>query len=108
VLTKKGLSFTFSCARACHAKATLILDGNTAVKLHLEKVARHGKPRSLVIASVSKRLTKKGTLKITVHFSRKVLSKLGHTRSIALTLRLLVTGSTGAGRTITKTVVIRR
>jgi hypothetical protein len=108
VLTKKGLTFTFTCTAACRAKATLILDGKTAVKLHLEKVRRHGKPKSLVVATVTKRLTKAGKLKVTIHLSRKVLSRLGRARSVALTLKLLVTGSAGGGRILTRTVVVRR
>ncbi|MGN6869091.1 MAG: hypothetical protein ACTHMY_11895 [Solirubrobacteraceae bacterium] len=108
VLSRKGLTFTFTCAAACRAKATLVLDGKTALKLHLEKVGRHGKPKSLVIATVSKRLTKAGKLKVTIHLSRKLLSRLGHARSVALTLKLLITGSSGAGRVLSQTVVIRR
>ena len=108
VLTKKGLTFTVTCAAACRAKATLILAGKTAVKLHLEKARRHGKPKSLVVATITKRLTKAGKLKVTIHLSRKLLSKLHGARSVALTLKLLVTGSTGGGRVITKTLVIRR
>ncbi|HJS95010.1 MAG TPA: hypothetical protein VJ741_12160 [Solirubrobacteraceae bacterium] len=108
VLTKKGLTFTFTCTAACRAKATLILNGKTAVKLHLEKVRRHKKAKSLVVATVTKRLTKSGKLKVTIHLSRKLLSKLHRARSVSLTLKLLVTGSTGGGRVITKTLVIRR
>ncbi|HKO28991.1 MAG TPA: hypothetical protein VJU80_16145 [Solirubrobacteraceae bacterium] len=108
VLTKKGLTFTFTCTAACRAKATLILGGKTAVKLHLEKVRRHRKAKSLIVATVTKRLTKAGKLKVTIHLSRKLLSRLRHARSVALTLKLLVTGSTGGGRVITKTLVIRR
>lgn len=107
-LTKKGLTFTFTCTAACHAKGTLILSGKTAVKLHLEKARRHGKPKSLVVATITKRLTKAGKLKVTIHLSRKLLSKLHGARSVPLTLKLLVTGSTGGGRVITKTFVIRR
>jgi hypothetical protein len=108
VLTKKGLTFTVTCTAACRAKATLILSGKTAVKLHLEKLRRHGKPKSLVVATITKRLTKAGKLKVTIHLSRKLLSKLHGARSVALTLKLLVTGSTGGGTVITKTLVIRR
>jgi len=93
VLTKKGLTFTLSCAAACRAKATLILTG---------------KPKSRVVAAVTKRLTKAGKLKVTIRLSRKVLSKLRGARSVKLTLKLVVTGATGGGRTLTKTIVIRR
>jgi hypothetical protein len=108
VLTKKGLTFTFSCTSACRAKATLILGGSTALKLHLVKVARHGKPKSLMVATVTKQLTKAGKLNVTVHLSRKLLSALHHAGSVTLTLRLLVTGPTGGGRILTKTILIRR
>ncbi|HSC03671.1 MAG TPA: hypothetical protein VLC49_10135, partial [Solirubrobacteraceae bacterium] len=108
VLTKKGLTFTVACAAACRAKAMLILAGKTALKLHLEKVRRHGKPKTLVVATVTKRLTKAGKLKVTIHLSRRLLSKLHRARSVTLTLKLLVTGSSGAGRVLSQTVVIRR
>jgi hypothetical protein len=108
VLTKKGLAFSFSCAAACLAKAALILDGKTALKLHLEKVRRHGKPKTLVVATVTKRLTKAGKVTVTVHLSRKVLSKLRRARSVKLTLKLVVSGPTGGSRMLTKTILIRR
>ncbi len=108
VLTKKGLAFTLSCTRACRAKATLILAGKTAVRLHLEKVGRHRKPKTLTVATVTKRLTKAGKLKVTIHLSRKVLSKLHGARSVTLTLKLLVTGATGGSRVLTKTIRVMR
>jgi hypothetical protein len=95
VLRRKGLTFTFWCAAACRARGTLIL-------------ARHGKTKSRVLATVTKRLTKAGKLKVTIHLSRKALSKLRGARSVKLTLRLLVTGSTGGSRLLTKTIVVRR
>jgi hypothetical protein len=93
VLTKKGLTFTFSCDRACRAKATLVL---------------HVKRRSLIVATVSKRMTKAGKVRITIHLSRKALSRLRGARSATLTLKLLLTGAAGGSRTLTKTIVIRR
>jgi hypothetical protein len=108
VLSKRGLAFTVSCTAACRTRATLILDGKTALKLHLVKVGRHGKPKSLAVATVTKRLNKAGKLKVTIHLSRKLLSSLRHARSVKLTLKLLVTGPTGAGRMLTKTILIRR
>lgn len=108
VLSKKGLAFMLTCARACRARATLILDGKTAVKLHLEKVGRHGKPKALTVARLTKRLSKAGKVKVTIHLSRKLLSKLHGVRSATLTLKLLVTGSSGAGRMLTKTIQVRR
>jgi hypothetical protein len=92
VLTKKGLRFTVSCAGACRARATLILAGKKGV----------------VVATVTKRLTKAGKLKITIHLSRKVLSKLRRARSVKLTLKLVVSGATGGTRMLTKTIVVRR
>jgi hypothetical protein len=108
VLTKKGLPFTLTCTRACRAKVALILAGRTAVTLHLEKIARHKKPKRLVIATITKRLTKAGKLKVTIHLSRKVLSRLRHARSVTVTLKLLVTGSSGGSRMLTKTIHIKR
>jgi len=97
-----------SCTRACRVKATLIFAGKTAVRLHLEKVGRHRKPKTLTVATVTKRLTKAGKLKVTIHLSRKVLSKLHGARSVTLTLKLLVTGATGGSRVLTKTIRVMR
>jgi hypothetical protein len=92
VLTKKGLKFTVACAAACRARATLILAGK----------------KSVVVATVTKRLTNAGKLRITIHLSRKVLSKLRRARSAKLTLKVVVSSPTGASRMLTKTIVVRR
>lgn len=93
VLARKGLAFRFSCAAACRARATLILGV---------------KRRGVVVATVTRRLTKAGKLKVTIHLSRKVLARLRGLRSVKLTLKLLVSGPSGGSRMLTKTIVVRR
>jgi hypothetical protein len=107
LLLSKGLTFTLSCAAPYHVRATLVVDGKTAAKLHLVTVHGHGKPKSVVVGSLAA-LVKQGKHRLTIHVSHRMASRLRRAHSLKLTLKLVVSGASRGGRTLTKTIRITR
>jgi hypothetical protein len=108
VVLAKGLRAVVSCSAACHLSASFLLAHRLAARLHLLSAKSRGGSRPVAIGHGTASLRKAGKATVVVRFSKKARHALRHARSLRLVLRIVVTGSAGSHRTLSKSVLIKR